>query len=96
MLSQVRDHLLPTRAALVVWDVQEALVALIFNKEDFLSKASQLVDSARTRRISVFYTKITPLPEKFESKARSVMWVGRERFEPGHCEGSRSCHIADC
>jgi nicotinamidase-related amidase len=85
MLSQVRDYLSPTRTALIVWDVQEALVASIFNKEDFLGKASQLIDGARMKGISIFYTKITPLPEKFESKARSVMWRGRGRgrFEPG-------------
>ena len=83
MLSQVREYLSPARTALIMWDVQEALVASIFNKEDFLRKTSQLVNVARVNGISVFYTKITPLPEKFESKARSVMWKGRGRFEPG-------------
>ena len=83
MLSQVRNYLSSTRTALIVWDVQEALVASIFNKEDFLIKASQLIDGARMKGISIFYTKITPLPEKFESKARSVMWRDRGRFEPG-------------
>ena len=87
MLSQVRDHLSPTRTGLIVWDVQEALVGSIFNKEDFLRKISELVDTARTKGISVFYTKIVRLPEKFESKARLAMWKegrGRgSRFEPG-------------
>jgi nicotinamidase-related amidase len=82
MLSQVKDYLSPTRTALIVWDVQEALVASIFNREDFLRKTIELVDAARIKGISIFYTKITPLPEKFESKARLVMWGGR-RFEPG-------------
>ena len=83
MLSQIRDYLSPTRTALIVWDVQEALVASIFNKEDFLRRTSQLIDRARMKGISIFYTKITPLPEKFESKARLIMWRGRGRFEPG-------------
>jgi nicotinamidase-related amidase len=82
MLSQVKDYLSPARTALVVWDVQEALVASIFNREDFLKKASQLLDAARAKGISVFYTKVTRLPEKFESKARLIMWRGT-RFEPG-------------
>jgi nicotinamidase-related amidase len=82
MLSQVKDYLSPTRTTLIVWDVQEALVASIFNKEDFLRKTSELVDAARTKGISIFYTRITRLPEKFESRARLVMWRGR-RFEPG-------------
>jgi len=82
MLSQVKDYLSPTRTALIVWDVQEALVASIFNREDFLRKTIELVDAARIREISIFYTKITPLPEKFESKIRLIMWRGK-RFEPG-------------
>jgi len=87
MLSQIKDHLSPTRTGLVVWDVQQALVGSIFNKEDFLKKISELVSAARVNDISVFYTKIVRLPEKFESKARLAMWKegkGRgNRFEPG-------------
>lgn len=83
MLPQIRDYLSPARTALIVWDAQEALINSIFNKEDFLRKTSQLIDGARLKGISIFYTKITPLPEKFESKARSIMWKGRGRFEPG-------------
>jgi nicotinamidase-related amidase len=83
MLSQIKDYLSPTRAALVVWDAHEGLVASIFNKEDFLRRTSELVDAARKKGIHIFYTKITPLPEKFESKARLVMWRGRRRFELG-------------
>ena len=58
------------------------MVASIFNREDFLRKTIELVDAARMREISIFYTKITPLPEKFESKIRLIMWRGK-RFEPG-------------
>lgn len=87
MLSKVQDYLSPTQTALVVWDVQEALVASIFNKEEFLRKISELVDAARIKGVSVFYTKMVRLPEKFESKARLAMWKegkGRgSKFEPG-------------
>ena len=83
MLSHVKDYLSPTRTALIVWDVQEALVASIPNREEFLKKTSQLVNGARIKGVAIFFTKITPLPEKFESKARSLMWRGRGRFEPG-------------
>ncbi len=78
MLPQVKDYMSPPRTALIVWDVQEVLVSSIFNREDFLTKASQLVDAARAKAIPIFYTKITPLPEKFESKARLVIWKGRK------------------
>ena len=81
-MSQVKDYLSPAQTALIVWDAQQALVASIFNREDFLKKASELVDAARMKGISIFYTKITRVPEKFESKARLAMLRGR-RFEPG-------------
>ncbi|MGC8547872.1 MAG: isochorismatase family cysteine hydrolase, partial [Candidatus Micrarchaeia archaeon] len=55
---------------LVVWDVQKMLVERIFNKEEFLSKLNRLIDAARKANIPLFFTKITPLPERFESKAR--------------------------
>lgn len=78
----MKDYLSPKYTALIVWDVQEALVASIFNREDFLKKTCELIDAARMRGIHIFYTKITPLPEEFESKVRSIMRRGR-RFEPG-------------
>jgi nicotinamidase-related amidase len=76
MPPQLKDYLSPSRTALIVWDVQEALVASAFNREDFLKKVSQVLDAARIKGISIFYTKITLLPEKFDSKPRLML---RER-----------------
>lgn len=61
--------------ALVVWDVQEALVNSIFNKEEFLSKLKELIDFARGKNIPIFYTKITPLPERFTPASRRGVGV---------------------
>jgi nicotinamidase-related amidase len=63
----------PDRTALVVWDVQNALVDGIFNKGEFLSKIDELINGARIQNIPLFFTQITPLPERFESAPRRFM-----------------------
>lgn len=68
-------------SALVVWDVQEALVSRIFNREEFLGNVKKAIESARLHSIPIFFTKITPLPERFESPLRKAAGFGR--FEPG-------------
>ena len=60
----------PDRTALVVWDVQNALVDGIFNKEEFLAKINELISGVRKHGIPIFFSKITPLPERFESRPR--------------------------
>ncbi len=57
-------------SVLVVWDVQEALVNSIFNREEFITKTKELIGAARSKGIPIIYTKITPFPEKFESPLR--------------------------
>ncbi|MGC8546758.1 MAG: isochorismatase family cysteine hydrolase [Thermoplasmata archaeon] len=69
------------KMALIVWDVQEALVSRIFNKEEFIKNLQKLIGKARETQIPIFYTKITPLPEKFESPVRKLSGFGR--FNPG-------------
>ncbi len=69
------------KLALIVWDVQEALVSRIFDKDEFLGNLQKLINKAREKGIPIFYTKITPLPEKFESPVRRLSGFGR--FNPG-------------
>ncbi|MEM0147251.1 MAG: isochorismatase family cysteine hydrolase [Candidatus Micrarchaeaceae archaeon] len=74
----------PEHTALVVWDVQKMLVEHIFNREEFMKNIQSLVETARNAGVPVFFTKITPLPEKFESGARLAMaryWgpIGNDR-----------------
>ncbi len=68
--SEMKKYVNKDNSVLVVWDVQEALVNSIFNKEEFLAKTKELVKEARGKGIPIIYTKITPFPEKFESPLR--------------------------
>ncbi len=69
----------PEKTALVIWDVQKILVEHVFNKDEFLNNTKFLIAQAREHNIPVFFTKITLLPEKFESPARRLMMKQRTR-----------------
>lgn len=67
----------PGHTALVVWDVQNALVNSIFNREEFLSNLKLLIMAARSNNIPIVYTKITSLPRHYESPWRIYMLMKR-------------------
>lgn len=76
------------KTALIIWDVQKALVEGIFNKNEFLENNKKLIDSAHKNNIPVFFSKITPLPERFESasrkfsaKIRNLKWPSADALE---------------
>jgi len=71
--SSYEDLFKPKTSALIVWDVQNMLVQHIFNKEQFINSLNNLINSARSLNIPIFYTKITPLPERFESPIRKFL-----------------------
>ena len=73
MDQEVRDILNPGRTALLVWDVQNMLVESIFNREEFLSNERKVISAARQKGVPVFFSRITPLPEKFDSPVRKFM-----------------------
>ncbi len=54
----------PSHTCLVVWDVQNALVKTIFNKEVFISSIKNLIDNTRGK-MPIFYTRITPPKDEF-------------------------------
>ncbi|MGC8495903.1 MAG: isochorismatase family cysteine hydrolase [Candidatus Micrarchaeia archaeon] len=68
--KELKDIVDPSHTALIIWDVQNMLVDRIFEKEKFINGVNKLIESARKADIPIFFTKITPLPERFESKAR--------------------------
>lgn len=83
-INEIGEFLQPSKTALVLWDIQKMLVESIFNKDEFLKNVQTLTASARVKAIPVFFTKITPLPERFESAARRYMMRNRARgFNPG-------------
>ncbi len=78
-IHELRGIIDPEKTVLVVWDVQKMLVNNIFNREEFLTCTKKLIDIARLKKIPIFFTKITPLPEKFESPARKFLMKLRQR-----------------
>jgi nicotinamidase-related amidase len=75
--SSLQEIVDPEHTALVIWDVQNALVNRIFNKEEFLQNLKLLIEAARSNKIPVIYTKITPLPRDYESSWRIYMLMKR-------------------
>ena len=63
--------------ALVVWDVQNALVNRIFNQIEFLANLKAFIASARNSGLPLIYSKITPLPPQYESPFRTYMFMKR-------------------
>jgi nicotinamidase-related amidase len=64
--ENLREIVDPSRACLVVWDVQLGLVNRIFNKDAFLGSLQPLVEGVRAR-MPIVYTLITPLPLTYQS-----------------------------
>lgn len=81
MFQNIQSQIKREKSALVVWDVQEALVSSIFNREEFLSNLAKIIKRAREINIPIFYSKITPLPDRFESPLRRAAGFGK--FELG-------------
>jgi nicotinamidase-related amidase len=59
-----------SHTALVVWDVQNMLVSRIFNKEEFISNLSPIIELARKATVPIFFTRHQMIPMRFESSAR--------------------------
>ena len=82
VFKELKDVVRPDHTALIVWDVQNMLVGRIFNKDEFLSNLNSLIKKAREKNIPIFYTKITPLPERFESGPRLANRWGQMPNDP--------------
>lgn len=82
-ITEINEFLQPAKTALVLWDIQKMLVDSIFNKEEFLENVRTLHSAAREKQVPVFFTKITPLPEKFQSPgSRFMMRKRMQRLKP--------------
>jgi nicotinamidase-related amidase len=77
LFTDLKEIVEPEHTCLVVWDVQNALVNSIFNREQFLKSLKSLVEAARKNKVIVVYTKITPLPVSAESPWRVYMTMKR-------------------
>jgi nicotinamidase-related amidase len=75
--NELKEFLIPSKTALLVWDVQNMLVETIFNKDTFLANTKDTILLAREKKVPVIFSKITPLPEKFESPIRRYYFKKR-------------------
>src|SRR5208337_3805143 len=75
--KEIKEFLHPGKTTLLIWDVQNRLVQNIFNPETFLAKNKEVIGIARHHKIPVIFSKITPLPDRFESPVRKIF---RTRF----------------
>lgn len=66
IFETLEEMLRPSHTALVVWDVQNALVKSTFNRDAFLAALANLVTSLRGK-LPMLYTLITPMPASFQS-----------------------------
>jgi nicotinamidase-related amidase len=78
-IDEISEFLVPEKSVLVLWDLQKMLVDNIFNKDEFLKNVQALASSARAKGVPVFLTKITPLPDRFQSAGRRYMMSKRPR-----------------
>jgi nicotinamidase-related amidase len=67
ILETLAEIAAPAHTALVVWDSQNSLVNHIFNREEYLANLQTLLAAARRKNVTVVYTKITPIPNAFQS-----------------------------
>ncbi|MEM3227559.1 MAG: isochorismatase family cysteine hydrolase [Candidatus Micrarchaeaceae archaeon] len=74
--NDLRRMIRPENTAFVVWDVQNMLVNRIFNKDEFVGKLERAINAARSAGMAIFFTKITPLPDRFESSSRKMIFKG--------------------
>jgi len=78
--SELKSILNPEKTVLLIWDVQNMLVSNIFNQDEFLENLKKVISFAREKGIQIIFSKITPLPEKFESPVRKYMMKNRPRL----------------
>jgi nicotinamidase-related amidase len=74
MDAELKEILNPGKTVLLVWDVQRRLVQNIFNTEAFLDRIKEILAIARINKVQVIFSKITPLPQQFESPLRKYFF----------------------
>ncbi len=77
LYKELKEIIDPEHTVLVVWDVQNALVDNIFNRNEFIGNLKSLIYEAKKKGIRVFYTKITPMPAGYESGFRTYTMMKR-------------------
>jgi nicotinamidase-related amidase len=71
--NTIEEIIDPSHTALVVWDVINMFVNLIFNRQEFTRNLGSVIELARRANIPIFFTRHQLLPTRFESSARLDM-----------------------
>jgi nicotinamidase-related amidase len=71
--NTIEEIIDPSHTALVVWDVQNMFVHLIFNRQEFTRNLGSVIELARRANVPIFFTRHQLLPTRFESSARLDM-----------------------
>jgi nicotinamidase-related amidase len=71
--NTIEEIIDPSHTALVVWDVQNMFVNLIFNRQEFTRNLGSVIELARRANVPIFFTRHQLLPTRFESSARLDM-----------------------
>lgn len=77
LYRNLKEIVTPEHTALVVWDMQNFLIDSIFNKAELLQHLKSFLAAARSIRIPIIYTKITSLPEQYDTPWRTFMQMQR-------------------
>jgi isochorismate hydrolase len=75
--TELSDVIAPKHSMLIVWDMQDMLVNRAFNKDEILNSVQALLQAARRVEVPVVYTKITPLPPRFQAPAAIAQQMKR-------------------
>jgi nicotinamidase-related amidase len=75
--TELQEIIAPEHSALIVWDMQNRLVNRVFNRDEILNSVDALIQTARKVQVPVVYTKITPLPQRFQSPAAIAQQMKR-------------------
>ena len=71
--NTIEEIIDPSHTALVVWDVINIFVNLIFNRQEFTRNLGSVIELARRANVPIFFTRHQLLPTRFESSARLDM-----------------------
>jgi nicotinamidase-related amidase len=104
IFDNLKEIIDPEHSALVLWDCQNALVNNIFNRDEFLASLKNLLSAARSKKIPVIYSKITPLPAGYQSAWQTFQAMKRFNvndptkipvfMKPGSPEGEINAEVA--
>jgi nicotinamidase-related amidase len=77
LYTELPDIIAPEHSMLIVWDMQNMLVNRVFNKNEILNSVAALLQMSRKIQVPVAYTKIAPLPPRFQAPAAVAQQMKR-------------------